>query len=173
MSLKPKNIIRGAVTDGHNWIFLVLKMDSNGDIDGAIYTQSLQRTRLMTVVPPGDEEISHTMCDVIAGIIGYWIEHCNEDIGDDDWFRVEWKYPFIGEPLFSSCVPRPWTEQSDDADRVVCDELLVHGPGAIGAERKCFNIRFCRSDSHLEVTHSRRLRLQLLVPSIDFNLEFL
>lgn len=84
-----KNIIRGAVTDGHNWIFLVLKMDPNGD--GAIYAQSLQRTRLMTVVPPGDEEISRTMCDVIAGIIGYWIEHSNEDIGDDDWFRAEWK----------------------------------------------------------------------------------
>lgn len=83
-----KNIIRGAVTDGHNWIFLVLKMHSDGD--GAIYAQSLQRTRLMTVVPPGDEEISRIMCGVIAGIIGYWIEHSNEDIGDDDWFRVEW-----------------------------------------------------------------------------------
>ena len=59
------------MTDGHNWIFLVLKMDSNGD--GAIYAQSLQRTRLMTVVPPGDEEVSRTMCDVIAGIIGYWV----------------------------------------------------------------------------------------------------
>ncbi|KIJ92858.1 hypothetical protein K443DRAFT_647776 [Laccaria amethystina LaAM-08-1] len=83
-----KNIIHGAVTDGHDWIFLVLKMDSNGE--GAIYTQSLQRTRLMTVVPPGDEEISYTMCDVIAGIIGYWVEHSNENIGNDDWFRVEW-----------------------------------------------------------------------------------
>ncbi|KAF8804113.1 hypothetical protein BYT27DRAFT_7108337 [Phlegmacium glaucopus] len=82
-----KNIVRGAVTDGHNWIFLVLKMNLNGD--GAIYAQSLQRTRLMTVVPPGNEEISRTMCDVIAGIIAYWIEHSNEDIGDDDWFRAE------------------------------------------------------------------------------------
>ena len=62
------------MTDGHNWIFLVLKMNSNGD--GAIYAQSLQRTRLMTVVPPGDEEISRTMCDVIAGIIGYWVSAC-------------------------------------------------------------------------------------------------
>ena len=46
-------------------------MSPNGD--GAIYSQSLQRTRLMTVVPPGEEEISRTMCDVIAGIIGYWV----------------------------------------------------------------------------------------------------
>ena len=58
----------------------------------------------MTVVPPGDEEISRTMCDVIAGIIRVLgkhllfsfvrlhssilvsgmvtqIEHSNEDIG--------------------------------------------------------------------------------------------
>ncbi|EDQ99006.1 uncharacterized protein LACBIDRAFT_317790 [Laccaria bicolor S238N-H82] len=53
MSLKPcvkctKDIIRGAVIDGHNWIFLVLKIHSSGD--GAIYAQSLQRTRLMSVV---------------------------------------------------------------------------------------------------------------------------
>ncbi|KAF8797428.1 hypothetical protein BYT27DRAFT_7219210 [Phlegmacium glaucopus] len=84
-----KNFIRGTVTDGHNWIFLILRMNANGD--GAIYAQSLQRTRLMTVVPLGDEEISRTMCDVIAGIITYWIEHSNEDIGDNDWFRTEWK----------------------------------------------------------------------------------
>ena len=46
-------------------------MDPNDD--GAIYAQTLQRTRLMTVVPPGEEEISRTMCDVIAGIIAYWV----------------------------------------------------------------------------------------------------
>ena len=45
-------------------------MDPNGD--GAVHTQSLQRTRLMTVVPPGDEEIPRTMCVVIAGIIVYY-----------------------------------------------------------------------------------------------------
>lgn len=86
-----KNIIRGAVSDGQNWIFLVLKMDPKGD--GAIYAQSLQRIRLMTSVASAldEEEVSRTRCDVIAGIIGYWIEHSNEDIGDDDWFRAEWK----------------------------------------------------------------------------------
>jgi hypothetical protein len=58
------------VTDGRNWIFLVLKM--NGDGDGAKYVQSA-RIRLMIVNPPGDEEISRRMCDVIAGIISYWV----------------------------------------------------------------------------------------------------
>ena len=39
----------------------------------APYAQSLQRTRLTAVVRPGDEEISRTMCDVITGIISYWV----------------------------------------------------------------------------------------------------
>ena len=65
----------------------------------------------MNVVPPGDEVVSRTMCDVVAGIIAYWvstsfvplpsftlvagmvtqIEHSNEDIVDNDWFSVEWE----------------------------------------------------------------------------------
>ena len=81
-------------------------MNANGD--GAEYAVS-ERTRLMTVDPPNDEEVSHTMCDVIAGILSYWvstfyspllsltlvtgmvtqIEHSNEDIEDNDWFYVE------------------------------------------------------------------------------------
>jgi hypothetical protein len=40
------------VTDGHNWIFLILKMNSNGN--GAQYARS-QQTRLMGVDPPRDE----------------------------------------------------------------------------------------------------------------------
>ena len=83
----------------------------NGNGDGAVYAQSLQRTRFMNVVPPDDEVVSRTMCDVIAGIIAYrvsasfvlllsltlvagmvtQIEHSNEDIGDNDWFSVEWE----------------------------------------------------------------------------------
>jgi hypothetical protein len=70
-----KNIIRGAVTTGHDWIFLILKMNANGD--GAIYAQSLERIRLMTVVPPGKEELSRIMCNVIAGIIAYWASFIN------------------------------------------------------------------------------------------------
>jgi len=53
--------------DNYESIFLVLKMNANGD--GAVYAQSLQRTRLMNVVPPGDEVVSRTMCDVTA----YWM----------------------------------------------------------------------------------------------------
>ena len=98
------------MTNGYDWIFLILK-DSNGD--GAIYVQSLQQIWLMTVIPHGVEEISRTTCDLIARILEYWVsayyslchcphsgllflvwsqvEHSNKDIGDDDWFLVEWE----------------------------------------------------------------------------------
>jgi hypothetical protein len=78
-----KKFVRGTVTDGQNWIFLVLKMDANGV--GAKYSQS-KRIRLMTITPPINEYITREMCRVISGILLYWIEHSNEDIEENDWF---------------------------------------------------------------------------------------
>ena len=64
-----KSIIRGALTNGQVWIFLILKMNSGGN--GATYSQS---KRLSPLVPGryGDKEVSRTMCNTIAGIIEYW-----------------------------------------------------------------------------------------------------
>jgi len=83
-----KTIIRGALTSGHDWIFIILKMHPDGN--GGVYAES-EKIRLMAVFPPGVEQISRTMCATIAGIIAHWIDHSNEEIGDDDWFTVDWK----------------------------------------------------------------------------------
>ena len=37
MSLYSKNVIRGAVTDGEEWVYLVLKLDQRG---GGVWMQS-------------------------------------------------------------------------------------------------------------------------------------
>jgi len=58
------------VTDGQNWIFLILKMNANGD--GAIYAES-DRTKLITEKPPKESYVTREMCDVIAGILSYWV----------------------------------------------------------------------------------------------------
>jgi hypothetical protein len=77
------------------------------DGNGGVYAES-EKIRLMAVFPPGVEQISRTMCATIAGIIAHWasdflccyqvlvltnlqIDHSNEEIGDDDWFTVDWK----------------------------------------------------------------------------------
>ncbi|KAF8809038.1 hypothetical protein BYT27DRAFT_7188131 [Phlegmacium glaucopus] len=79
-----KDIIRGAVTEGQAWIFLILKINPDGN--GGVYLQSQERIELSMNEP----EISRIRCDVISGIIAYWIDHSYESIGDDDWFRVRW-----------------------------------------------------------------------------------
>jgi len=64
-----KTIIRGALTSGHDWIFIILKMHPDGN--GGVYAES-EKIRLMAVFPPGVEQISRTMCATIAGIIAHW-----------------------------------------------------------------------------------------------------
>ncbi|TEB24583.1 hypothetical protein FA13DRAFT_1777814 [Coprinellus micaceus] len=82
-----KSTIRGALTNGHDWIFLVVRMDADGK--GAAYAES-DKVGLMVKARPDREDISFTFTSTIAGIIAHWIEHSNDDIGDDDWFTVEW-----------------------------------------------------------------------------------
>ena len=64
-----KDIIRGALTDGQDWIFIILKMKPDGD--GAVYAQSKELYLVVKVIPDR-KEVSRTMCSVIAGIITYW-----------------------------------------------------------------------------------------------------
>lgn len=85
-----KPTIRGALTDGQIWTFFLLKINPDGN--GAIYAES-QKLRLLTLAPfPSmEQEVSRNMCTAISGIMASWIEHSNEDIGDDDWFTLEWR----------------------------------------------------------------------------------
>ena len=62
-----KDVIHGALTDGQDWIFIILKMKPDGN--GGVYVQS---DELYLVVKIIRKEISRTMCSVIAGIIPHW-----------------------------------------------------------------------------------------------------
>lgn len=64
-----KDVIRGALTDGQDWIFIILKMKPHGD--GGVYAQS-EELYLVVKLIPNRKEISRTMCSVIAGIIAHW-----------------------------------------------------------------------------------------------------
>jgi len=78
--LLRKRTIRGALTNGLEWIFILLKIND----EGAEYWRSRKLT-LMTIQPPFIEQISKLMCDTVAGIIAHWTIHSYEDIGPDDW----------------------------------------------------------------------------------------
>jgi len=83
-----KRIIRGALTQGQDWIFIVLRMNDDGF--GAEYAES-GVIGLMDRGLLGNSVVSLPGCIMLAGIISYWISHSNQDIGEDDWFTVKWR----------------------------------------------------------------------------------
>ncbi|KAJ6586217.1 hypothetical protein B0H10DRAFT_2095408, partial [Mycena sp. CBHHK59/15] len=76
-----KDILRGALTNGHQWFFLILHLNQDGE--GATYKQTLPFTIL-----PSDNPAEPVGPDLIAGILSSWIEHSFEGLrDDDDWFE--------------------------------------------------------------------------------------
>ncbi|PBL04137.1 hypothetical protein ARMGADRAFT_1158053 [Armillaria gallica] len=78
--------MRGALTNGHQWIFLILRLsfDGNGGTFKRSVTVHLSVSRL-----PGDlPEVAKPTADLIAGILSFWIEHSFDDLGQDDWFEL-------------------------------------------------------------------------------------
>ncbi|KAJ3517105.1 hypothetical protein NLJ89_g722 [Agrocybe chaxingu] len=79
-----KSIIRGALTDGRTWIFLLLK--SNADEPGVTYHVS-HEVSIVGAGPHLRPQVDPKACAIVAAIVAYWIEHSFEDIGDEDWFK--------------------------------------------------------------------------------------
>ncbi|KAF8630304.1 hypothetical protein AX17_005440 [Amanita inopinata Kibby_2008] len=81
-----KHHIRGALTNGYQWLFLILTVDPNGQ--GGSYRISPRPHSVAPQDTGGDLVIPDKMPDMIAGILATWIQHSCEDIGQDDWFEV-------------------------------------------------------------------------------------
>jgi hypothetical protein len=77
-----KNVIRGALTNGHIWIFLILRLNENA-IGGRYFLS--REIYLMENLVEGSQ-VSEKACSFIAGIVAHWIQHSHEEIGDDDYF---------------------------------------------------------------------------------------
>ncbi|KAF9009584.1 hypothetical protein BDQ17DRAFT_1538991 [Cyathus striatus] len=72
-----KNTIRGALSNGPDWIFLILSLNEDGS---ASYQQSCSISASFATEP---------FPDVISGIISHWAQKCYCNLDEDDWF------PFI------------------------------------------------------------------------------
>ncbi|KAF8723412.1 hypothetical protein AX14_009327 [Amanita brunnescens Koide BX004] len=79
---QEKRIIRGALTNGHEWIFFILKLDEGGN--GGKYSQST----VIKLMQRGESEVSHEGSSLIAAIIADWIQHSHDEIGHDDFFMM-------------------------------------------------------------------------------------
>ncbi|EIN03534.1 hypothetical protein PUNSTDRAFT_139419 [Punctularia strigosozonata HHB-11173 SS5] len=76
-----KPIIRGVLTNGHTWIFIILKLSDNG---GGSYFQS--KELLITGL---SSRISGEAVSVISAIISHWMVHSHEELdGEDDYFTI-------------------------------------------------------------------------------------
>lgn len=79
-SLKKK-FLRGALTSGHDWIFLIIELNADGD--GATYQHSYP-------FEPHKREIGEMWPDLVTGILYYWVEHSFTGMqsDDNDWFEM-------------------------------------------------------------------------------------
>ncbi|KAF5325334.1 hypothetical protein D9619_009589 [Psilocybe cf. subviscida] len=80
----PENTIRGALTNGHDWIFLLPWFDGAKEIT---YLQSrpltIEKTEGFAKV------ISKESVTVISAILAHWMIHSHEDIRDDDYLVIK------------------------------------------------------------------------------------
>jgi len=77
--------VRGALTNGREWIFLHLKFTD--DYEGASYSQSSIIKWTATENLDGVGEVLRPWPDLIAAILADWIENSFVGIGSDDWFE--------------------------------------------------------------------------------------
>ena len=66
-----KKVLRGALTNGRDWIFLLIKL--NDDYDGASYKQSSVIELRTTASLSGQVSIIEPWPDLIAGILLHWV----------------------------------------------------------------------------------------------------
>ncbi|KAF8881397.1 hypothetical protein CPB84DRAFT_1817259 [Gymnopilus junonius] len=66
--------IRGVLTNGHSWIFLILKLNSDGN--GGRYSNQ-------------SHSHSSDFPSLISAIITHWMQHGYEELDDNDYFKFE------------------------------------------------------------------------------------
>ncbi|KAF5328445.1 hypothetical protein D9619_013270 [Psilocybe cf. subviscida] len=80
-----KKVIRGALTNGHTWIFLIVKFGDKGI--------SYSRTEPITMINVNAEiqkvTVSEYAVALISSILAHWTMHSHEDLRDDDHFVVK------------------------------------------------------------------------------------
>jgi len=84
--LLQKQVVRGVLTNGHDWVFLLIK--PNISYDGASYKQSAVIQLQTTENHDGQLVIPGPWPDLIAAILLHWIQNGSADLGSDDWFEL-------------------------------------------------------------------------------------
>ncbi|KAH9011507.1 hypothetical protein EDB85DRAFT_2228364, partial [Lactarius pseudohatsudake] len=75
--------LRGALTDGHSWIFVLIVLNSDGNGAKYRYSTPIEFQWGIGDMPP---QVEKPWPDVLAGILLHWVSNSFADIGSDDWF---------------------------------------------------------------------------------------
>ncbi|KAE9401731.1 hypothetical protein BT96DRAFT_974660 [Gymnopus androsaceus JB14] len=84
-----KDTVRGALTNGHEWMFIIFSLNKDGN--GASYKLStlIQYTVINDSLDGyGDLKPVQPWPDIIAGILLDWTQKSFDDLDNDDWFEV-------------------------------------------------------------------------------------
>ena len=71
---RSKSVVRGALTNGNYWIFIIVRLKG----DGATYHKTATRFSLLGYPNPTMEVIEKDACDLLAGIIVHWVRIYSE-----------------------------------------------------------------------------------------------
>ncbi|KIL59052.1 hypothetical protein M378DRAFT_180985 [Amanita muscaria Koide BX008] len=83
-----KQVVRGALTNGREWIFLLVKL--NDDRNGASFMQSdIIHLNTQQEGLSGPQVMIRPFPDLIAGILSHWMQNSLVELASDDWFEVE------------------------------------------------------------------------------------
>ncbi|KAF9074022.1 hypothetical protein BDP27DRAFT_1444611 [Rhodocollybia butyracea] len=80
-----KETIRGVVTNGYKWQFIILSIHKNGD--GASYKFSIPIKYYVPQDPNPNPIPKQPWPDVIAGVLSDWVQSSFDDLDEDDWFE--------------------------------------------------------------------------------------
>ncbi|KAF5314957.1 hypothetical protein D9619_007613 [Psilocybe cf. subviscida] len=80
-----RKVVRGALTNGHTWIFLIVKFEDKGI--------SCSRAEPINIINLNADtqnmSVSEYAVALISSILAHWMMHSHEDLRDDDHFVVK------------------------------------------------------------------------------------
>ncbi|KAL0945777.1 hypothetical protein HGRIS_012066 [Hohenbuehelia grisea] len=78
-----KSVVRGALTNGQQWIFIILRINPDG---GAIYYTTPDIALFGRARDGVRQELLRDACDTVAAIMAQWIEYSDQNLGESDCF---------------------------------------------------------------------------------------
>ncbi|KAG5649663.1 hypothetical protein H0H81_002594 [Sphagnurus paluster] len=81
-----KQVVRGALTNGREWIFLLVKLNDDRNEASFMRSQIIHLARQQEGLR-GPRVMTHPYPDLIAGILSHWMQNSFVELASDDWFE--------------------------------------------------------------------------------------